>query len=269
MTSKRPPRLLLLASLGLLALLGVPVLTLLARALGSDVLAMLNSPVSWQALQLSLATSTVALLVIIALGTPVAYLLARYRFPGHATLDALVDLPTVLPPVVAGVALLLVFGRFGLLGAPLSELGVNISFTSLAVVLAQVFVGAPFYVRALKVGFAAVPRELEAAALTDGATRFGAFWLITTPLAGRAFVEGTLLAWSRALGEFGATIVFAGSLAGRTRTLPLAIYAALERDLNAAIALSALLTVVAAVLFIGVRAVAQRPEGLGSSHLGQ
>lgn len=258
MTRRRPPPLLLLASVGLLALLALPVLTLMLRALSPEALAVLASPMTWEALRLSLATTGVALAIIVLFGTPVAYLLARYRFPGHALLDALIDLPTVLPPVVAGVALLLVFGRAGLLGAPLAEFGVVVSFTAVAVVLAQVFVGAPFYVRALKVGFAAVPDELEAAALTDGATRWGVFWRITAPLAGRGFVEGALLAWSRALGEFGATMVFAGSLAGRTRTLPLAIYAALERDLNAAMALSALLTVVAALLFVAVRTIARR-----------
>jgi molybdate transport system permease protein len=261
MLERRPPLPLLLASAGLLVLLALPVVTLVGRALQPSTLTELSASGSWEALRLSLTTTSVALAVIVLLGTPVAYLLARYRFPGHGLIDALIDLPTVLPPVVAGVALLLVFGRLGLLGAPLAAVGVSVSFTAVAVVLAQVFVAAPFYVRALKVAFAAVPRELEAAALSDGATRWGAFWLITAPLAGRGFVEGALLAWSRALGEFGATIVFAGSLAGRTRTLPLAIYAALERDLNAAIALSALLTITALLLFLAVRALARRSTG--------
>jgi len=260
MPQSRPPLPLLLASVGLLLLLALPVVTLIGRALQGGSYAVLTASATWEALRLSLLTTGVALGIIILLGTPVAYLLARYRFPGHSLLDALIDLPTVLPPVVAGVALLLVFGRHGLLGVPLAALGVSISFTAVAVVLAQVFVAAPFYVRALKVGFAGVPRELEGAALTDGATRAGAFWFITAPLAARGFVEGLLLAWSRALAEFGATIVVAGSLAGRTRTLPLAIYAALERDLNVAIGLSALLAVVAATLFVGVRAAA-RQEG--------
>ncbi len=253
-----PPALLVAASLPLVALLGLPVVVLLVRAANLETLAALALPVALEALRLSLLTTGLALVVTIALGTPLAYLLARHRFPGRRLLDALVDLPVVLPPVVAGVALLLVFGRRGLLGAPLAEAGVSLAFTTTAVVLAQVFVASPFYVRAMKVGFAAVPRELEGAARTDGATRRQAFWRVTLPLAAPSFVEGAVLAWARALGEFGATIVFAGSFAGRTRTLPLAIYAALERDLDAAVALSALLTVVAAAMFVAVRRVAAR-----------
>jgi molybdate transport system permease protein len=139
------------------------------------------------------------------------------------------------------------------LGAPLDELGISFAFTTAAVVLAQTFVASPFYVRTLKVSLAAVPTELEGAALTDGATRWQAFWHITLPLAAPAVVEGLVLAWARALGEFGATIVFAGSFAGRTRTLPLAIYAALERDLDAAVGLAGVLTVGALALFVAFR----------------
>lgn len=251
-----PPTLLALASVPLVVLLALPVALLIVRAARPDALATLASPVALEALRLSLLTTGVALAVTIVLGTPLAYLLARYAFPGRRLIEAAVDLPVVLPPVVAGVALLLVFGRRGLIGAPLAEAGVSLAFTSVAVVLAQIFVASPFYVRAMKVGFAAVPRELEGAALTDGATRRQAFRRITLPLAAPAFVEGAVLAWARALGEFGATIVFAGSLAGVTRTLPLAIYATLERDLEAAVALSALLAAVAAVLFLAVRRVA-------------
>ena len=247
-----PPALLVAASLPLVSLLGLPVVVLLVRAANPDTLAALALPVALEALRLSLLTTGLALLVTIVLGTPLAYLLARHRFPGRRLLDALVDLPVVLPPVVAGVALLLVFGRRGLIGAPLAEAGVTLAFTTTAVVLAQVFVASPFYVRAMKVGFAAVPRELEGAARTDGATRRQAFWRITLPLAAPAFVEGAVLAWARALGEFGATI----TLAYYPRTLPVEIWAALERDLNAAVALSALLTVVAAAMFVAVRRVA-------------
>lgn len=217
------------------------------------VLANLLTPGAMDALRLSLVTTSLAMAGIVAFGTPVAYLLARYEFPGRRVLDALVDLPVVLPPVVAGFALLLVFGRNGLIGGPLSDAGIDLAFTTTAVVLAQMFVATPFYVRALKVGFGAVPRELEAAALIDGADRWRAFWRVTWPLSVPAFTEGLVLAWSRALGEFGATIVFAGSLQGRTRTLPLEIYAALERDLDAAIALAGVLTVVALGLFLIVR----------------
>lgn len=248
--------LLVAAALLLVALVALPVVTLLARALAEPWWQQLSSPVAWSALRLSLLTTSVAMGIVIAFGTPLAFLLARYRFRGQALLEALIDLPTVLPPVVAGVALLLVFGRSGWLGRELAGWGIGIPFTSTAVVLAQVFVAAPFFVRALKVAFDAVPRELEEAARSDGASGWTVFLLITAPLALRGFVEGTLLAWSRALGEFGATVVFAGSFAGRTRTLPLAIYAELERDLGAAVVLSALLTVVAAALFMAVRGLA-------------
>ncbi len=241
-----------------LALLVLPTLVLLARALAPEAFATLLRPAAAEALRLSLVTTLTSMAVVVLLGTPLAYLLARHDFRGRRFLDALVDLPLLLPPVIAGVGLLLVFGRRGLIGAPLSELGVSIAFTSWAVVMAQVFVASPFFVRALKSGFAAVPGELAAAALMDGASRFRMFVSVFLPLAAPAFVEGLVLAWARALAEFGATIVFAGSLQGRTRTLPLAVYAALESDLNAAIALSALLTVMSVTVFVVFRAVVGR-----------
>ena len=256
--SPAPPLLTVAASTVLLVLLALPVGVLLVRAAAPEALATLLEPDAAEALRLSLVTTGVSMALTILLGTPVAYLLARYRFKGRRLLDTLVDLPVVLPPVVAGVGLLLVFGRRGVIGAPLDNLGISLSFTSTAVVLAQLFVASPFYIRALKVGFAGVPRELEAAALIDGADRWGAFWRVTWPLTLPAFTEGVVLAWARALGEFGATIVFAGSLQGRTRTLPLAIYAGLERDLDAALALSGVLTVAALGLFVAFRAVVRR-----------
>lgn len=242
------------ASFVLLILLVFPVGVLLVRALAPAALATLLEPAATEALRLSLLTTGISVGLTIILGTPVAYLLARYEFSGRRLLDVLVDLPLVLPPVVAGVGLLLVFGRRGVLGEPLGDLGINLAFTTSAVVLAQLFVASPFYIRALKVGFAGVPQELEAAALIDGADRWQAFWRVTWPLMRPAFTEGLVLSWARALGEFGATIVFAGSLAGRTRTLPLATYAALERNLDAALALSGVLTVTALGLFLLVRA---------------
>ncbi len=250
---RTPPPLPVAASIALLILLVLPVGALLARALAPSALATLLEPAAAEALRLSLLTTTISMTLTVLLGTPVAYLLARYAFRGRRLLDVLVDLPVVLPPVVAGVGLLLVFGRRGVLGGPLSDLGVNLAFTTTAVVMAQLFVASPFYIRALKVGFRAVPEDLEAAALIDGADRWGVFWRVTWPLTVPAFTEGLVLAWARALGEFGATIVFAGSLEGRTRTLPLATYAALERNLDAALALSGVLTVAALGLFLVFR----------------
>jgi molybdate transport system permease protein len=253
-----PPALLVGASLVLATFLALPLGVLLVRAVQPAAVASLALPAAVEALRLTVGTTLIAVVVIVVFGTPLAYLLARYeRFRGKWLLEAIVDLPMVLPPVVAGVALLLVFGRRGLLGEPLAEVGVTVVFSTAAVVLAQVFIASPFYVRAMKVGFAAVPVELEGAALTDGATRFQAFRYITLPIALPAFVEGVVLSWARALGEFGATIVFAGSLAGRTRTMPLAIFGALERDLDAAIALSAVLTALAAAVFLIVRTVSR------------
>lgn len=257
---RAPPLLPVVAGFALLFLLVFPVGVLLLRAASPAALATLLEPGATEALRLSLTTTGLSMVLTVILGTPVAYLLARYEFRGRRLLDLLIDVPLVLPPVVAGVGLLLVFGRRGVLGEPLAGLGINLAFTTSAVVLAQLFVASPFYIRALKVGFAAVPKELEAAALIDGADRWGAFWRVTWPLTRPAFTEGLVLAWARALGEFGATIVFAGSLAGRTRTLPLATYAALERDLDAALALSGVLTVAALGLFVLVRAVTQ-PSG--------
>lgn len=255
-----PPPLLLLAASLLILFLALPVATLLLRAVRPEVLGALTLPTAIDALRLSLLTTSLTLVLTLLLGTPLAYLLARYTFPGKRLVEALVDLPVVLPPVVAGVALLLVFGRRGLLGAPLAEAGIDLAFTTTAVVLAQLFVASPFYVRALKVAFAAVPRSVEEAARIDGADQLGAIRHVTLPLALPGMIEGSVLAWARALGEFGATIVFAGSTAGRTRTMPLEIYAALERDLDAAIATSGLLAVAAFALFLAVRLTGRASE---------
>ena len=188
-------------------------------------------------------------------GTPVAFLPARYRFFGHTLLDALLDLPIVLPPVVAGVGLLLTFGRQGLLGPPLELAGISLAFSPAAVVLAQLFSSAPFFVRAAKAGFMSVDQDVEDAARIDGASSLEVFRFITWPLAFAFLLEGLVLAWAQALGEFGATILFAGSLAGSTRTITLSIYSALESDLEPALVLSAVMVIVAFGLLYFVRRV--------------
>jgi molybdate transport system permease protein len=170
--------------------------------------------------------------------------LARYRFPGQTLIDSLIELPMVLPPAVAGVGLLMAFGRRGLLGPFLASIGINIGFTTTAVVVAQLFVAAPFYVRAARAGFLGVDRELEHVSHTLGVSDWATFWRVTIPVAMPSLLSGVVMCWARALGEFGATIMFAGSFQGRTQTMPLAIYAALEGDLDAALALSAILVVV-------------------------
>jgi molybdate transport system permease protein len=215
-------------------------------------------PIVTEALRLSVVTSLSSLCLAIVLGTPLAYLLARRRFRGAALLDTLIDLPMVLPPTVAGVALLMAFGRRGVLGAWLDAIGIQISFTTFAVILAQSFVSIPFYIRAARAGFQSVDQELERVAYTLGHAPFSVFLRVTVPLAFPALLGGAVMAWARALGEFGATIMFAGNFLVRTQTMPLAIYAAMESDLKAALVLSAILIVVSFSVLFGVRLLLHR-----------
>lgn len=223
----------------------------------------LASSVVTEALRLSLLTSSASAAVAAVLGTPVAYLLARYRFPGRALLDSLVDLPMVLPPAVAGLGLLMAFGRRGILGDALDLLGLELAFTTVAVVMAQTFVAAPFFIRSAKAGFEAVDRELERVAATLGSSRLETFLRVTVPLAGPALMGGLVMTWARALGEFGATIMFAGNTIGRTQTMPLAIYIAFQEDLTAALVLAAILVAVSfAVLFTFKALLGRSPLGV-------
>jgi len=206
------------------------------------------------ALRLSLVTSAIALGIIVTIGTPVAWMLARYRLPAHRLLDALIDLPIVLPPAVAGVALLSAFGRQGLLGDQLNALGISVGFTTAAVVIAQLFVGAPFYIRTARTGFARLDRGLEEAAADLGASPARVFWRVVLPMARSSLAAGAVLAWARALGEFGATIMFAGNRQGVTQTMPLAIYERFQAgDLPTALLLSVVLLAGSAVLLVVVR----------------
>ena len=246
------------SGLVLLAFLVVPTLVILWRGMAAGAAGAILDPVVIEALRVSLVTTLVTLALAVVLGTPVAFLLARREFPGRDVLDALLDLPIVLPPVVAGVGLLLTFGRQGLLGPPLELAGISLAFSPAAVVMAQLFAAAPFYVRAAKAGFASVDPDVEAAARTDGATVSQVLRLVTWPLARPFLLEGMVLAWARALGEFGATILFAGSLAGSTRTMTLSIYAALDSDLEPALALSAVMVLVAFGLLLAFRVAASR-----------
>jgi molybdate transport system permease protein len=230
------------AGLGLAAFLVLPMLGLLTRAASTGGLTeALGRPIVVDALRLSVVTSLLVLLLSLALGSPLALRLARRRGVAVGLLDNLIDLPIVLPPAVAGLALLLTLGRRGLLGGLLAAMGIELPFSTAAVVLAALFVAAPFYVRAARAGFLAVPRELEEAARVEGASEWQVFSRVTTPIALPSLLGGAVLCWARALGEFGATIMFAGSFEGRTQTMPLAIYAALESDPDAAVGLSVLL----------------------------
>lgn len=250
---------LLLASLPALLFLLVPLLALLLRIDLRRLLANIVDPAVVQAIALSMTTTLLTTTLAVVAGTPLAYLLARRQFRGRNVLDTLVDLPMVLPPSVAGIALLVAFGRRGLVGQYLADAGFSIAFSSVAVVLAQTFVAAPYYVKAAAAGFGAVERELEQAAQIDGASPLRAFRAVTVPLARAALLGGIVMTWARALGEFGATIIFAGNFPGRTQTMPLAIYIGFELDFDVALTLSAILLATSfAVLFV-VRRVLGRP----------
>lgn len=222
--------------------LALPLLVLFLRGLLAG-----SSEGVAEAVLLSLVTTLITSAVTILFGTPLAYMLARRRIPLKPLVQVLVELPIVLPPAVAGLALLLTFGRRGLLGPALGSLGITLPFTTAAVVFAQMFVSAPFYIRSALVGFQHVPREIEDAARVDGAAGWSLFRRVTLPLASRALSAGLILSWARALGEFGATILFAGSIQGRTQTMPLLIYNILERNLDAAIFASLILLALALV----------------------
>jgi molybdate transport system permease protein len=242
----------------LIAFLALPLFGLLSRAAAAtSLLSALSKPIVLEALRLSLFTSAIVLSLALLLGSPLALLLARRRFRGIVILDSLIDLPIVLPPAVAGLALLLTFGRRGLLGTPLGVLGIELPFTTAAVVLASLFVAAPFYVRAARAGFLGVPRELEEAARAEGASEWQVFRYVTAPVAAPSLFGGAILCWARALGEFGATIMFAGQLPGRTQTMPLAIYAALDRDIGAALVLASILVLVSFLVLLVVKLVAR------------
>jgi molybdate transport system permease protein len=228
------------------ALLLVPAAALLQRAPWRRIVDDLTSPTARTALRVSLQTSLGALALCLVLGVPLAWVLARATFPGIALLRAAVTLPMVLPPVVGGVALLLAFGRRGVLHLPLS-------FPTAGATLAEAFVALPFLVLAVEAGLRQLDPRYEEAAATLGAGPWRRFVRVTLPLVGPSVAAGAALAWARALGEFGATITFAGNLPGRTQTLPLAVYAALERDPAAAVSLSLLLLAVSVAVLVGLR----------------
>lgn len=234
----------------LVLLLGLPLLALLMRAAGNHFLNDVISSTALTALRLSLVTSLISVTISILVGTPLAYVLARWNFFGRSALELLIDLPVVLPPSVAGLALLIAFGRQGIFGSLLAPLGISLPFTTAAVVVAQTFVSAPLFVRSARVGFAEVDAQLEEAALVEGANQWQMFLNVMAPLAGRALISGAMMTWTRAIGEFGATILFAGNLPGVTQTMPLAIYLGFERNLDVAVVLSIELVLVSILLLI-------------------
>ncbi|MGY0070333.1 molybdate ABC transporter permease subunit [Streptomyces sp. QTS137] len=245
---------LLLPALLALAFLLVPLLALLVRAPWQSMPEQLTSPAVWQALRLSLVCATAATAVSLVLGVPLAWLLARTDFPGRGLVRALVTLPLVLPPVVGGVALLMALGRGGIVGQWLDQwFGVSLPFTTAGVVVAEAFVAMPFLVISVEGTLRAADRRYEEAAATLGASRFTAFRRVTLPLIAPGVAAGSVLAWARALGEFGATITFAGNFPDRTQTMPLAVYLALQSDPEAAIALSLVLLAVSIAVLACLR----------------
>jgi molybdate transport system permease protein len=247
------------AALAVLAgFISLPILSLVLWTVNENSWRAMATPEARDALLLSIRTTSISMLIIVSVGTPAAYVLARKNFRGKRLVDSLIDIPAVLPPSAAGIALLLTFGRFGLAGEYLEAFGIQVTFTTAAVVIAEVFVAAHFYVRQATVGFSQVRRDVEEAARVDGAGSVGVFTKVTVPLAFPALIAGAVMAWARALGEFGATVVFAGSFQGVTQTVPLAIFAEFHSNLDAAVALSVLVlgfafTVILVVRFLTAR----------------
>jgi molybdate transport system permease protein len=234
-----------LLALPLLAFFVIPIILLFTRTSPADLLDSLRREQVYLAIAVSLRTTLLSLGIILLAGTPLAYWLGRYEFRYRRLVDTLIDLPTTLPPSVAGVALLVTFGRRGPVGGWLDVLGVQVAFTQAAVVLAQVFIAAPFYVHAASAAFGGVEAELEQAAQLDGASRWQVFRYVMLPLSRSGLVGGAVMSWARALGEFGATILFAGNLPGLTQTMPTAIYLGFEVDIDIAVTLSVILTLAA------------------------
>lgn len=234
-------------------LLAAPLVVLLIRGTEAGIQGYLSDPSVLDAAQLSLWTSVISLLITLVLGTPLAYTLARWSFRYKNWVEIIIDLPIVLPPLVAGIGLLLTFGRNGFLGAILNQMGIQLPFTTMAVIFAQTFVSAPLFIRATRLGFANIPPELIEAAYTDGVTEFFLFWHIMLPLAGKSMINGMILSWARAFGEFGATVIFAGNLQGVTQTMPLAIFQGFEVNLGIALAISLLLILMSAIVIFSLR----------------
>jgi molybdate transport system permease protein len=253
----QPPRrsrwLLAMLSMPLMGLLVVPPLVLLARTSPGMFAKYLGSAAVEQAIVLSLWTSAVSLLIVVIFGTPLAYILGRWRFAGRGLMEVLIDWPIVLPPAAAGIALLMTLGRRGLIGEWLEKAGVSIPFTPVAVILAQTFVAAPYYIKAASVGLGGINQDILDSAALDGASALQRFLEISVPLAIRSLIVGAALTWSRALGEFGATIIFAGNYPGRTQTMPLAVYMGFEIDIRQAVALAAVLLGISFCLLVGIR----------------
>ena len=238
--------------------LALPVVALFFRTTPELFISSLCDPAVTSALWLSLSTSVISLGIVILVGTPFAYVHSRNTYPGKMIVDTLIDLPLVLPPAVAGMALLVLYGRVGLVGRYLDMFGITLAFTTLAVIMAQIFVASPFYLRQAKSLFEQLDPSYEQAALTLGASPLRTFVLITLPLTAGGLVSGAVMTFGRALGEFGATIMFAGNLPGVTQTMPLAVYVNMSGDHHAGITIAILLVLISFAIMIAVRLLADK-----------
>ncbi|HSU79821.1 MAG TPA: ABC transporter permease [Candidatus Angelobacter sp.] len=234
----------------MLGFLFIPLLSVFVSMSPVELFQRLNTTVSYQALFLSLETTLFALLFILIFGTPIAYWLAKTTFAGKNVIKVIIQMPIVSPPAVAGVGLLLVFGHIGWLGATFNFLGFSFSFNLQAVIMAQVFISAPFYISSAMQAFETIDDKFLSVSRTLGISKLKTFGRVTLPLASSGLLTGAALSWGRALGEFGATMMFAGNLPGKTQTLPLAIYTAMQSDSHVAIAMSALLLFISFVLLL-------------------
>jgi len=248
------------ATILLVSFLVLPVVALASTLSWSDLLAGARHPLLLPALRLSLTTSTSSLTLVVVLGSLVAWWVARHRGRLSRFVESVTQLPAVIPPAVAGVGLLLAFGRRGLLGSFLARQGLSLAFSTPAVVLAETFVSAPFFIQAAIAAFRRVDENLLTVARTLGASPFRSFLRVALPLSAPALVGGAAMSWARSLGEFGATLLFAGNLTGRTQTLPLAVYTAMESDLRAAQALALIMVAVAFAMLLVLRRVSREAD---------
>jgi molybdate transport system permease protein len=241
-----------------MAFIALPVASLFIKSPMDAIIRSLHDSMVTDALRLSLVTSALTTATVVVMGTPIAYVHARFHYPGKELADSLIDLPVIMPPAVAGIALLMAFGRMGLLGHCLNALGISIAFTTLAVIFAQVFVSSPFYIRQARTSFEDVDLSLENAARTLGASRTYTFFHVTIPIALNGLISGAIMAFARSLGEFGATIMFAGNFQGRTQTMPLAIYTAMQGDLDVSLCLALILVIISFLVIALVKILTRR-----------
>jgi molybdate transport system permease protein len=238
--------------------LALPIAALFLRTTPNLFLSSLENPQVISALWLSLTTSVISLAIVVVVGTPFAFVHSRSTYPGKVIVDTLIDLPLVLPPAVAGFALLVLYGRMGLLGRYFNMIGIPIAFTTLAVIMAQIFVASPFYLRQAKSLFEQFDQNYEYTARTLGASPLRTFLTITLPLTAGGLISGAVMTFGRALGEFGATIMFAGNLPGVTQTMPLAVYVGLESNFDMGLTISILLVVISFIIMIAVRLITKK-----------